>query len=369
MSIMGTNKYIPRRAVHPSEIIKEEIKSRGISKTELAERLGMKKPNISRLLTTSTDITVPLAMKLEEALGISADSWLSLQTQYNRVKEMIALRDAKEDKAAKTENLLSNLYNLSLLYRRLGIDATKFIYEKLAILLDYLGEDLLLFSNRNISMHGAFKKSKHETSIKNQNTWLVLAFISARRNKPLLEYSQGNAEKAAVEICSLVHKECLKEVDIKNILSSYGISYSVVEKLEHTPIDGYSTWINDYPAIITTHRYNDMNRLVFDVLHELGHIHLHFNDDKEVSFLSTEEFDNTNIELEANKFAQDHLISIEKWNSLMNMKVDSLFNNKIVQKLTNKAKELGLNPNIVLWRYRFENQLYALQGVKTNPIQ
>lgn len=96
---MGTNKYIPRRAVHPSEIIKEEIKARGMSKKEFAERMGMKASNVSRLLRGDTDITITLAEKLEKALDIPASFWLRMQSTYNSNCQIIAERDIQEQKA------------------------------------------------------------------------------------------------------------------------------------------------------------------------------------------------------------------------------------------------------------------------------
>lgn len=96
---MGTNKYIPRRAVHPSEIIKEEIEARGMSKKEFAERMGMKVSNVSRLLRGDTDITITLAEKLEKALDIPASFWLRMQSTYNSNCQIIAERDIQEQKA------------------------------------------------------------------------------------------------------------------------------------------------------------------------------------------------------------------------------------------------------------------------------
>lgn len=67
----------PFRAVHPAEIIKEEIKARSMTQKELAERMGMKQSNLSRLLK-GENITATVAQKLEEALGIPAEIWVRL---------------------------------------------------------------------------------------------------------------------------------------------------------------------------------------------------------------------------------------------------------------------------------------------------
>lgn len=66
-----TNKS-PFRAVHPAEIIKDEIKARSMTQKELAERMGMQAPNVTRLLK-GENIIASIAQKLENALGIPAD--------------------------------------------------------------------------------------------------------------------------------------------------------------------------------------------------------------------------------------------------------------------------------------------------------
>ena len=49
---METNEtnFAPFRAVHPSEIIRDEIKARSMTQKELAGRMGMQTSNLSRLL-------------------------------------------------------------------------------------------------------------------------------------------------------------------------------------------------------------------------------------------------------------------------------------------------------------------------------
>ena len=94
---MATNEIYPTpfRAVHPTEILKDEFRARGMTQKELAERMGMQASNLSRLLK-GENITTPIAQKLEKALGIPADVWMRLQTQYDKDVKLIAVRDEKK---------------------------------------------------------------------------------------------------------------------------------------------------------------------------------------------------------------------------------------------------------------------------------
>lgn len=53
-----TNKtFVPVAAIHPTELIKDEMRERGLKRRELAARMGIKLPNLSRLLNKKESIT------------------------------------------------------------------------------------------------------------------------------------------------------------------------------------------------------------------------------------------------------------------------------------------------------------------------
>lgn len=58
------------------------------------------------------------------------------------------------------------------------------------------------------------------------------------------------------------HDGSLTEQRIKEILYEKGIAYSVVQKTDKTHIDAASFYVKDFPAVVTTHRYNDMSMLI-----------------------------------------------------------------------------------------------------------
>ena len=372
---MATNEThsTPFRAVHPAEIIKDEFKARGMTQKELAERMGMQPSNLSRLLK-GENITASIAQKLEEALEIPADFWMRLQTQYDKDVKSIAVRDEKEKAAINAESMLSSILNLSELYKRLRISATLYIQEKLEILKQNLGFEPLDIRNQGFAQQRSisFKKSdKYEIDEKNQTTWLTLAYIASRDNKPDGTYAAGNARLAAEAIALRAHEGNLKEAEIKDILKKWCIAYSVVHKLEKTPIDAASMDMGEYPAIITTHRYNDMSRLIFNVLHELGHIEKHMYGEEKEIFVSGEPYSTDSPkEREANEFAQNMLISQKLWDSMMSSgPIHGLRFGNIVNQLRVLSKEHNLDFNIVVWRWKYESHNYQLKGTRSVPIQ
>jgi HTH-type transcriptional regulator/antitoxin HigA len=79
-------------AIHPGEVLKDEIEARELSKSDTAYKLGMQPGNLSELFKGKRNITAGLALKLEDLLGISAEFWLNLQNSY----EITILRNQRK---------------------------------------------------------------------------------------------------------------------------------------------------------------------------------------------------------------------------------------------------------------------------------
>lgn len=81
---MIANNLTPSNPTHPGEFLREEIEDRGISQTKLAEEIGVKVSLVNELINGKRDFTIEYALMLEAALGIDADYWINLQTNYSK---------------------------------------------------------------------------------------------------------------------------------------------------------------------------------------------------------------------------------------------------------------------------------------------
>ncbi|WCT12665.1 HigA family addiction module antitoxin [Mucilaginibacter jinjuensis] len=70
-------------AFHPGEFLLEEVEERGLKKTEFAKEIGMLPGNLSELFKGKRNINARIAVKLEKALGVSAEYWLGLQSAFD----------------------------------------------------------------------------------------------------------------------------------------------------------------------------------------------------------------------------------------------------------------------------------------------
>ena len=82
---LDTN-HIPLVAMHPGELLRNEIKERGLTQTELSEKLGISQPFLNGLLKEKKKISIELAIKLEEILNIEAEFWAKMQRLFDKVE-------------------------------------------------------------------------------------------------------------------------------------------------------------------------------------------------------------------------------------------------------------------------------------------
>lgn len=71
------------RGIHPSYILKRELKNEGIKSSELATTINEHKQTISAILNQRRKITPSLSIKLSEIFNVSQDYFMILQVSYD----------------------------------------------------------------------------------------------------------------------------------------------------------------------------------------------------------------------------------------------------------------------------------------------
>lgn len=79
---------IMKTPVHPGEVLREDVlRELGLSVTDAANRLGVSRVALSRVLNGRAAISPALAVRLEAANVSTARMWLAMQTAYDLARE------------------------------------------------------------------------------------------------------------------------------------------------------------------------------------------------------------------------------------------------------------------------------------------
>ena len=111
---MNKKELIPFAATHPGELLKDELKERKMTQKQLAHDTSIKPSVLSETINGKRSISLNVAVALEKALGIPADVWMNMQTQYDLDSANIADRNNQRETVSLTipvrdHNLLQDL--------------------------------------------------------------------------------------------------------------------------------------------------------------------------------------------------------------------------------------------------------------------
>ncbi len=82
---------------HPGEVLKEWLE--GVSITDAAERLGVTRAALSRIVNGSAGISPAMDIRLSQSLGTTPGMWLRMQNAYDIAQELASA--AKTRRKAK----------------------------------------------------------------------------------------------------------------------------------------------------------------------------------------------------------------------------------------------------------------------------
>ena len=70
-------------AVHPGEILRDELAELSVSQTEFARQINVPPNRISQIIMGKRSITGDTALRFGHWFGVEPEFWLNLQTQFD----------------------------------------------------------------------------------------------------------------------------------------------------------------------------------------------------------------------------------------------------------------------------------------------
>lgn len=93
--VTKNNRPVPVRAVHPGEILREELLERGIKQKDFAQLIGVQATHLNEFIKGKRNLNEDLAIKLEKSLGVPFKTWMSLHNGYVYDCKAIEERESK----------------------------------------------------------------------------------------------------------------------------------------------------------------------------------------------------------------------------------------------------------------------------------
>ena len=87
-------------AVHPGQVLKEELNSRTLTQSALADHLGIHQSKINEICRGRRGISADMAFQLSKSFGTAPTFWMNLQSnwelsqvdkeKYRRINKLVA---------------------------------------------------------------------------------------------------------------------------------------------------------------------------------------------------------------------------------------------------------------------------------------
>lgn len=141
----------------------------------------------------------------------------------------------------------------------------------------------------------------------------------------------------------------------RDFLREFGILLIAESQIPGLAIDGASFLIDETPVVGMTLRRDSIDNFWFTLMHEIGHIVLHYRSGLSSGFFDEIDADSIDEqEAEADRFASNMLIPNEQWRR------STARIAKSPEIITTFANKLGIHPAIVVGRIRKERRDYSI---------
>lgn len=338
---MNNNLLVPT-----GNIIKEYLEEYGITQKDLAERINSSEKHISNVLKGKNRLTEEFALKLEKVIvGVPASYWLNYEAKY------------REQLAREDELAIVNKWNLQEISKR-------FHFKEV-----FKGLDISL-TQQAIEMLKLLKISDFE-NFDNVYNKVAVDFMEDGGEKEALviwlNMCESEIEIQNDEIDTVQYKECSVKENLKKfkllsnnsktessinscrkLCNMLGIYLVFCEAVINSKVRGALTTYKNHPAIYISGRFKSHSNTWFTLIHEIGHLLLHYNkNDIIVSY----EDDENDKEKEANEFARDFFVDSIKYKQFCDK-------NEITAETIKKlAKEQGTIPEFVVARLQHDKKI------------
>lgn len=330
----------------PSILVKARI-AKGMSQRQLAERLGLKEQQIQRYEAERyATASLRRVNEIADALGL-------------RVAKHARLHTDAPDKALtrKGSKLDWSKFPLREMYQRGWFPEFAGTFREAEANVDHLLPHFLSVAGARWidTLH-----RKHVRSGSTLNDYALLAWECR-----ILRLAEKEQINTAFKVSQITTGWVRKLIQLsargnsaalaKEYLRNSGITLVMEPHLPQTYLDGATLSLSpDQPIIGMTLRYDRADNFWFVLLHELGHLLLHFAENSFKRFFDDLDATGDELESEADRFASESLVPDAIWETAV---ARYLRTTRSIEEL---AAQLGISPALVAGRIRKEADNYVI---------
>ena len=318
-----------------------------ISQAEFATRMGTTAKTLSQLINGQANISNDLAKKLSAMMGTSVEVWQNLQNTYDQ--KLIEIQQVKDiDAQAELVKEIDYKYFVDVV----GLPIARNIKDKVVNLCKYFRvADLRIMLQPDFLVNfRSGSACNREKNIINSRAWIQTAINISKS----IETKPYNAENLKGYLQELRGMTVQRPEDflprMREIFAECGIAFVLLPHLKNSGVNGAVKWVTEDRVVLAmNNRGLDADKFWFSLFHEIKHVLQQKIKTVFVSSTVEEMIDiNNNLEIEADKFATNYLISPADYKRLAPSRYIS--DDEIVE----FAKTIGIHPGIVAGRLQHE---------------
>ena len=345
-------KEFPIDLPDPIEAIRFRMEQAGLKQQDLVTYVGSRS-KVSEVLSGRRSLSLKMIRALHSGLGIPAE---------------VLLREPGATVPDTLSNIEFDKFPLVEMAKRNWLGE---VSRSAAELKERAEEVVRAFLNSSEGCY-CLAPRQHVRSGSNMNRYALLAWcvrVAALAGKQRVpSYCPGTISAEFMgQLLNLSYLDTGPRLAME-FLTKGGIHMVVLRHLPQTHLDGIAMMLpSGNPVVALTVRHDRLDNFWFTLFHELGHIALHFDREKDACFVDDLDSAPEGRECEADEFAQNHLIPYEIWEKAP-ARVEQT--PRSVQAL---AESLRVHPAVIAGRirreqknYRLLTQLVGLNGVRSH---
>lgn len=347
--MMTDQNHISDLAIPPGEYLEEVLDSLELSQAELARRMGRPPQAINEIIKGEKAITSDTAIQLEQVVGVPAEFWNNLESEYRLVL-------AKEQELLKAQEETESVSKFPYLeMSKLGlVKTTRDAIEKVRELKKFFGVSSLSNIENVREYSPAFRLcEKRAISREAIAAWLRTGNLIASEQE-VCSFDKSALKSSIEDIRSLSLEPDPNKMlaSLGSLLATCGVALVVIPHYPRTYVTGATFWHGKNKAVVMMSMRGSWSDIFwFSLMHELAHILLH---DKRITFIeggnsSSDQYKTQ--EEEADDFSKEVLIpkfSYDEFLSRLDFSPASI---------SAFAESIGIHPGIVTGRLQHDKYL------------